>query len=362
MVFKPFKKSTKCLVTDELFLEITWEEGKGPEDDGELLGIIEGLDQKYITTFEHGIEESLPYLTFLQAELLFRELRTVYGSFQLKQVAICHLEGREAVSEGEVFARNVVIDANYRNILTPLMASILTDAAFRSYTYQEKRDYFVNQVNPVYRESLGLQESALPLFPEEGEQLSPAPAGSAAPASPSAHALPAGTLPTTSPPKPVSFKKVYLLLSLVGLLAVVGIGLTVLAFNRLSTQSEQVLYLHDQLENLQQLEDTEHRVDVFSRYFLPTYYSGNKEALTEFLSDGDAKYTAPQEGTLQSVILETITYDSESQTYQVTYVLALKEEETSRSLRLSFSVEASEEALYGFVVTTEPTESNYLNE
>ena len=82
MAFIPFKKSNKCLVTDDLFIEITWEEGKSPEDDSELLGIIEGLDQQYLDTFQHPIEESLPYVTFRQAELLFQALQDAYGQLQ----------------------------------------------------------------------------------------------------------------------------------------------------------------------------------------------------------------------------------------------------------------------------------------
>ncbi|HGD0790831.1 TPA: hypothetical protein ACG7JY_002314, partial [Streptococcus agalactiae] len=103
MAFITFKKSNKCVVTDELFLEVTWKDGKSPEDDSELLGIIEGLDQQYLDSFQHSIEESLPYMTFQQAELLFQSLKDAYGHFQLKKVAICHLEGKEAISEGEVF-------------------------------------------------------------------------------------------------------------------------------------------------------------------------------------------------------------------------------------------------------------------
>lgn len=99
MVFSPFKKSSKCLITDDLFLEVTWEGGKSPEDDSELLGIIEGLDSK-LPDGKLLIEESLPYLTFFQAELLFNELLQVYGQFQLKKVAVAHLEGKEVVTEG----------------------------------------------------------------------------------------------------------------------------------------------------------------------------------------------------------------------------------------------------------------------
>ncbi|MDA5414365.1 hypothetical protein PIG75_09000, partial [Streptococcus thermophilus] len=170
MAFIPFKKSNKCLVTDDLFLEVTWEEGKSPEDDSELLGIIEGLDQQYLD-FDHTIEESLPYVTFYQAELLFQALKDAYGHMELKKVAICHLEGKEAISEGEVFARPFVIDQRYQNLLLPLIQSIMTGSDFQTYTYQEKREYFVNQIYPAYKASLGIQESALPLFPEEGEQV-----------------------------------------------------------------------------------------------------------------------------------------------------------------------------------------------
>lgn len=68
------------MVTDDLFLEVTWEDGKSPDDDSELLGIIEGLDQQYLD-FQHTIEESLPYVTFYQAELLFQALKESYGKY-----------------------------------------------------------------------------------------------------------------------------------------------------------------------------------------------------------------------------------------------------------------------------------------
>ena len=43
MAFSLLNKN-RCTITDDLFLEITWEDGRGPEDDSELLDIIEGLD------------------------------------------------------------------------------------------------------------------------------------------------------------------------------------------------------------------------------------------------------------------------------------------------------------------------------
>lgn len=356
MAFIPFKKSNKCLVTDDLFLEVTWEEGKSPEDDSELLGIIDGLDQQYLD-FDHTIEESLPYVTFYQAELLFQALKDAYGHMELKKVAICHLEGKEAISEGEVFASPFIIDQRYQNLLLPLIQSIMTGSDFQNYTYQEKREYFVNQIYPAYKASLGIQESALPLFPEEGEQvLAPFTQHQQVPN------INVGTTPkaVVNVADQKSLKKVYLLMGLLATLAIGGIVSSVIAYTQLTKQNEQVTYLYQELKNTQNVINEEHQIDVFSRYFLPNYYSGKKENLEEFLSDGDAKYTVPKEGTLQSVILEQLTYEPETKEYQPTYVLSVKEGDKARSIRLSFTAKKSDSAKYGFVVTTEPKEADYI--
>ena len=46
MAFALFNKG-RCMITDDLFLEIIWEDARGPEDDSELLAIIEALDHLY---------------------------------------------------------------------------------------------------------------------------------------------------------------------------------------------------------------------------------------------------------------------------------------------------------------------------
>ena len=353
MAFIPFKRSNKCVVTDDLFLEVTWEDGKSPEDDSELLGIIEGLDQQYLDSFQHTIEESLPYVTFHQAELLFQTLQEAYGHVELNKIAICHLEGKEAVSEGEVFASPFIIDQGYQNLLVPLIQSIMTGQDFQSYTYQEKREYFVNQIYPVYKASLGLQESALPLFPEEGESINLLGSSQTVFPQPSKASEP-------QPQTKVSLKKVYLFLGLLGVLSLGSVLLTFVTLSKVSTHSEQLTYLHQELEKNESLDSIEHQIDVFSRYFLPNYYSGNKELLTDFLSDGDAKYTVPKEGALQSVILEKISYDSDSKEYNVTYVISKNHEGNVSSIRLDFRVKPSTKSKYGFFVTTEPKESDFI--
>lgn len=354
MAFSPFKKSSKCLITDDLFLEVIWEDGKSPEDDSELLGIIEGLDSK----FPDGkllIEESLPYLTFFQAELLFNELLQVYGQFQLKKVAVAHLEGKEVVTEGEVFASPFILNKDYQTLIQPLIRAILTDSTFSAYSYQEKREYFENQIYPAYKVSVGTTDSALPFFPEEGEQVKPvSQVRTATQASPVTQ--PVKQEPNSNP-KTIKRLTVWLVASL--LLAVAGFWMSAFALAQLSQRTEQVTYLYQQQKELKTLVSTEHQVDVFCRYFLPSYYSGNKDNLTAFLSNGDAKYTVPKEGKLQSVMLEKMSYHSKTKDYQVTYVLAVKQEETT-SIRLSFTVKADKSSHYGFVVTQEPQESDYI--
>ena len=355
MAFALFNKG-RCTIADDLFLEITWEDGRGPEDDIELLDIIEGLD--HLSDFSQPIAKSLPYLTFQQAELLFRELKQVYGRFQLKKVAIAHLEGKSVVTEGEVYASPFLITEDYENLLLPLIQAILTRSEFANYSYQEKREYFENQIYPVYKQSLGLSDSSLPLFPAEGET-----EAVSQPNRPS-HDLKAGGQITVAPPiaqkQSVSLKKIYLFLGGLGVLSVINIICVFFAFAQLSSQSEKVNFLYQEQKNTQLIISTKNEVDVFSRYFLPSYYSGKKENLVDFLSEGDAKFTKPKEGILQSVILEKLNYDSETQRYTVSYILSVKRGDKTSSVRLTFDVKASDSSKYGFVVETEPKESNYL--
>lgn len=353
MAFALFNKG-RCTITDDLFLEITWEDGRGPEDDIELLDIIEGLD--HLSDFSQPIAKSLPYLTFQQAELLFKELKQVYGQFQLKKVAIAHLEGKSVVTEGEVYASPFLITEDYENLLLPLIQAILTRSEFANYSYQEKREYFENQIYPVYKQSLGLSDSSLPLFPAEGETEAVSQPNRLPPV-PNARDQ-TDVVSPVSQKRSTSLKKFYL--GVLGVLSVINIVCVFFAFAQLSNQSEKVNFLYQEQKNTQLIISTKNEVDVFSRYFLPSYYSGKKENLVDFLSEGDAKFTKPKEGILQSVILEKLNYDSETQKYTVSYILSVKKLDKSSSVRLTFDVKASDSSKYGFVVETEPKESNYL--
>ena len=348
-----FFNRKKCLIQEDFFLEVTWADGYSPAEQPELLSSIELLDQEVLTDQAYSMEESLPYLTFLQAELLFQEIKERFSQFYIAKVAICHLEGKEAVSDGEVFSSPFVIDEGYQNLLLPLIQAILVDPDFASYSYQEKREYFTDQIFPAYKMSLNLSDAALPLFPTEGEVAATQPRGMK-------KVVPPVEATGSSAGKQSSLKKVYILGGVAVALASVSLSLNVLSLQNLTKKTEQVNYLHQQLEDVKALQEHENQVDVFNRYFIPAYYSNNKEVLSTFLDKGNAKFTAPKEGAVQSVILEKITYSSGE--YTATYVLSLKQNEGTKSIRLTFTVKEEKSSRYGFVVTTEPKEADYIKQ
>lgn len=350
MVFSPFTKS-KNKITDDLFVKITWSTGDSPEENQDLLELIEELDQDHGDDFLYPIKQSLPYLTFFQTELLFQALSQKYGYFQVEKVALAHHEGKEIVTDGEVFVSPLLLEGDYQTILWPLIQSILTSSEFENYSYQEKREYFENQVYPVYRRSLNISDAALPLFPAEGEQLEVA--RTSLKKDDSTKEKASSSEGQTSP------RRFYLFSAILGLLAVAGLGISFLTASQLGKVKQELQTVRQEVKVLQSFKTIENQVDVFSRYFLPTYYSGDKEALRQFLSDGNAKYTVPESGLLRSVILESLLFDPNTEEYTVTYVLSVKKEDTA-NIRLSFSIKEMKNSKYGFVVTTEPKESEYV--
>lgn len=331
-------------LSDDLFVEVTWDKALSPETDEDLEELIADLD----------LTESLPYLSFKQTENLFQTLKEYYETIELGRLALCHQEGGKPSSEGEVFSEPFVINQTYTNLLNPLMDVILTHPAFSDYPYSEKRDYFVGQVFPAYQASLGLSLTDLPDFPlkePKKQGLSKQSSDSKSIAKPS-RASP------SEQGKPV--KKQVFGLFLIGMLSLASLGIVLKSHYQLSKQSEQLEYLYQEGKQLKELVSTEHQIDVFSRYFLPNYYSGKKENLRDFLSTGDVKYTVPQEGKLSSVILEKLHYDVKTKAYEPTYVLSVKQGNQTKTVRLQFTVVASKVAKYGYTITTEPIVSDYL--
>ena len=123
---------------------------------------------------------------------------------------------------------------------------------------------------------------------------------------------------------------------------------------RQTTQS-----LTNRVSQLETLQKKIPAIDAFSRFFLPNYFTGNQKYFSEYLSTNlQKKSLDSQTGTLQSVILEGITYRKKG--YQVSYVLSVKKNgDTRETLRLAFTVKVNPKAAHGYEVISAPKSSNY---
>ena len=144
--------------------------------------------------------------------------------------------------------------------------------------------------------------------------------------------------------------RVLVLLSLVGSLTLAGLSLTLVYH-----QEKQLSAVSKDLSNLKTIQSKTGELDAFSRYFLPALYS-DKGKMADFVAP---QLTIDrQAGQLQSVILESSLIVDEA-TYQLTYVVAVKDGENRSQKRLVVTVKEEPSAPYGFQVIAKPELSNY---
>ena len=144
--------------------------------------------------------------------------------------------------------------------------------------------------------------------------------------------------------------RVLVLLGLVGSLTLAGLSLTLVYH-----QEKQRTAVSEELSNLKTIQSKSGELDAFSRYFLPAFYS-DKGKIADFVAP---QLTLDrQAGQLQSVILESSSIVDEA-TYQLTYVVAVKDGENRSQKRLVVTVKEEPSAPYGFQVIAKPELSNY---
>ena len=144
--------------------------------------------------------------------------------------------------------------------------------------------------------------------------------------------------------------RVLVLLGLVGSLTLAGLSLTLVYH-----QEKQLTAVSEELSNLKTIQSKTGELDAFSRYFLPAFYS-DKGKIADFVAP---QLTIDrQAGQLQSVILESSLMIDET-TYQLTYVVAVKDGENRSQKRLVVTVKEEPSAPYGFQVIAKPELSNY---
>ena len=157
--------------------------------------------------------------------------------------------------------------------------------------------------------------------------------------------------PTSSKPSfLVYLGRVLVLLGLVGSLTLAGLSITLVYH-----QEKQLSVVSKELSDLKTIQSKTGELDAFSRYFLPAYYS-DKGKMDDFVAPQLVLDRQP--GQLQSVILESSLMVDEA-TYQLTYVVAVKDGENRSQKRLVVTVKEEPAARYGFQVIAKPELSNY---
>ena len=144
--------------------------------------------------------------------------------------------------------------------------------------------------------------------------------------------------------------RVWVLLGLGGSLTLAGLSLTLVYH-----QETQLSAVSKELSDLKTIQTKTGELDAFSRYFLPAYYS-DKGKMDDFV-DPQLRLDR-QAGQLQSVILESSLMVDEA-TYQLTYVVAVKDGENRSQKRLVVTVKEEPSAPYGFQIIAKPELSNY---
>ncbi|QGH04087.1 hypothetical protein EA458_06210 [Streptococcus dysgalactiae subsp. dysgalactiae] len=123
----------------------------------------------------------------------------------------------------------------------------------------------------------------------------------------------------------------------------------------LKTQVNQVVSRQEKLQSEVDFQKQVPGVDTFSRYFIPSYFSGKKEVVKPFYSKkirskglvGDARK-------LLSVILKDVKKDRDKA--KVTYLLVVMDGDSKQSIKLTFDIERVNNGQYDYQVVSIPIE------
>jgi hypothetical protein len=157
-----------------------------------------------------------------------------------------------------------------------------------------------------------------------------------------------------APRSPLSILKV---LAPVLLLVLLLGGYTTVLGGQNKQMKNQIADLKNQVGTLSNLQEAGSKVDVFGRYFVATLFANNKEQVQQYLNADMQKKIEVKDGQLQSTVFESI--KPKGKGYEVTYVLYVNQENSVRLVRLTFDVVADKDSRFGWLVTSQPTESLY---
>lgn len=157
------------LIESENFLLIDWDK-KLNQKNANVKQAIERTDKALEGQDLPSLSDTLPYLTFTQAEELFAQFLDVFDTFTFKKLSVVHREDEKHIStKGEVFASPFILDDSYENLLIPLTYSLFKEDAFKEESYEDKRNYLLDDIYASYQNELGVDDYELPEIPTEEE-------------------------------------------------------------------------------------------------------------------------------------------------------------------------------------------------
>lgn len=170
-----FKGNVLKQIKDSDFLKITWDSKDKKLIKNAVKDLNTALNEQTNSRTVTKISSNFPeYLTFSQAERLFREIIRKTEDNQeivkITKVEVMHQEeGQKPSSEQEATAENVILDSNFKMILVPLIEAVFTnqDEKFAAASYEDKYRYFAESLYQSYAESTGVSVDYLPILPSE---------------------------------------------------------------------------------------------------------------------------------------------------------------------------------------------------
>ncbi len=162
--------------------------------------------------------------------------------------------------------------------------------------------------------------------------------------------------------KPVNLKKSLpfkiktgVVITTVGFLAVLSLT---------AIQSHEIKELNNRIDYLDTINNQEHKLDIFVRYFLPNYFSSSNEksGLKKYVSNDVYKNIKVQNAETQSAFMESVE-KNQDQTYNVTYILVVQkgEDNQTETIRLKLKLKPFNNKL-GYILDQEPSMTKFDEE
>ena len=371
-----FRGKKRVSIQEPLFLYVEWGD-MNPDNTEGIRVIIEDIDlDLYPNDASKSIAKNFPFLTFQQAESLFRELKENFDNFTFNGIALLSQVSSNNSLTGKVYFGDgprispFILDDEYQNIPLALIYATRRDIRFKDYSFDELTKYFCTMepnLMECYKLSLGLSISEMPIYPANNTIKGELDREGVIGVSGTEQTL-TNHSPSTGAVKNYKdfsrngglISKILIYICLV--LSVLGFGFGIFNHSHAQKQEEKLAYLYKAQTSIKKVQENEHSIDVISKYFVTYYFTGNKESILPYLSNGDAKFTQPTKAQVTSNILERISLREDGETYSVSYVVGVRAENgTLSSERISFDMKADDNAPFKWIVTSEPIREPFLS-